>query len=83
MFVRLTPGSLTKWLPWVRGVNAQGDTYVPSSCLIASRDTIGTRTYIYIHTCIRNIIGIYPECHGHVFPILGIIGKQFGILVVE
>ena len=59
-------------------------TYVPSSCLIASRDTIGTRThiyiYIYIHTCIRNIIGIYPECHGHVFPILGIIGKQFGII---
>ena len=25
MFVRLTPGSLTKWLPWVRGVNVQGD----------------------------------------------------------
>ena len=26
MFVRLTPGSLTKWLPWVRGINVQGDT---------------------------------------------------------
>ena len=35
MFVRLTPGSLTKWLPWVRGKNVQGDVsgwIMPRTC---------------------------------------------------
>ena len=35
-----SPGSLTKWLPWVRGVNVQGDKYVVLKALFPLSDML-------------------------------------------